>query len=876
MVTLGPGDLPYTIANQTTCGRGNNYDETCLGSYDGGEDMIIQLNVTGGMYVDIQLDPKGTTYTGIAIDNLCPPGGDCMGFSVNPSGSPHSIIGVTLAPGIYYLMVDTWPSPTCIPDFDVVIMQAPEPPENDTCENATPVGNVYQLPFSTTNASSDDDGACMESPNIWYCFTPECDGDVTVSLCGSSYDTKLGVYDGCTCNPLGTVIECNDDFCGLQSQITFSAIQGNDYLIEVGGYSSSTGDGVLSIFSCGSVGGFSFEQLDFLDEDGTVVVDNSDWGYVSFDIYPASDGVVRYFNISARVGTDSGWIVRNYPILPDTFIGPGRYGLDFDLKEVGVFPGMDADTMWFGFEVSLTLQPTNPGIPCILPAAIDDASIREFGAVLEEGLPEFTGPGILVPPYWTDMVDTDSLRKYTGLTDFDEVPSVQEGNNECGAGAMARSLKWLSNENDLGLGSAQGMQDELDNPEYMNAGATGKQMAQAKKKYIEDNNLPLEVHWWNSDDYYDGHDSWRDTPGIPSESSGDIDLIDWIWREMGKGQDIEIFIRWDNTNRGHIVVVVGIDKKNKKIEYRDDKAQGDDTSGDTDVPEAELVPLGNGEYGFRAAGNRIISAFAESPKSFDLGWRYHPRYVDGWLTVYGTINCQTIEPPLFDRTYVESCHTYKGDIPDWANDYLIIFEWDWFCNNVDSLKVARPYWDDYFGLWRLFPFGLYLDANLPEDGVILPAIGDEFGETQQIHTVVNIEEWLADPRPIQEDYFIINGECDDLPGYLIGTTPIVFDSLAPPRENPFSTTPYTGMLHCDAEIMFEAKPQYICGDADANGLVNIADVVYLINYIFGGGPPPDPLLAGDVDCNALVNIADVVYLINYIFGGGPEPCADCP
>ncbi|MCK4856404.1 MAG: dockerin type I repeat-containing protein, partial [candidate division Zixibacteria bacterium] len=68
----------------------------------------------------------------------------------------------------------------------------------------------------------------------------------------------------------------------------------------------------------------------------------------------------------------------------------------------------------------------------------------------------------------------------------------------------------------------------------------------------------------------------------------------------------------------------------------------------------------------------------------------------------------------------------------------------------------------------------------------------------------------------------------------------------------------------------------VCGDADGNGMVNVADVVYLIDYIFAGGPAPNPLLAGDVDCNAMVNIADVVYLINYIFGGGPEPCAGCP
>ncbi len=69
---------------------------------------------------------------------------------------------------------------------------------------------------------------------------------------------------------------------------------------------------------------------------------------------------------------------------------------------------------------------------------------------------------------------------------------------------------------------------------------------------------------------------------------------------------------------------------------------------------------------------------------------------------------------------------------------------------------------------------------------------------------------------------------------------------------------------------------FLCGDADGNGSVSIGDAVYVINYIFGGGPAPSPMAAADVDCNGSVSIGDAVYLINYIFGGGPVPCADCP
>jgi phosphoribosyl-AMP cyclohydrolase len=65
--------------------------------------------------------------------------------------------------------------------------------------------------------------------------------------------------------------------------------------------------------------------------------------------------------------------------------------------------------------------------------------------------------------------------------------------------------------------------------------------------------------------------------------------------------------------------------------------------------------------------------------------------------------------------------------------------------------------------------------------------------------------------------------------------------------------------------------EYICGDTDGSGAVDIDDVVYLINYIFAGGPEPIPYESGDADCSGAVDIDDVVYVITYIFSGGPAP-----
>jgi hypothetical protein len=67
---------------------------------------------------------------------------------------------------------------------------------------------------------------------------------------------------------------------------------------------------------------------------------------------------------------------------------------------------------------------------------------------------------------------------------------------------------------------------------------------------------------------------------------------------------------------------------------------------------------------------------------------------------------------------------------------------------------------------------------------------------------------------------------------------------------------------------------YLCGDANGDRQANVADAVFLVNYIFKGGPPPEVLDAGDANCEGEVNVGDVVYLISFVFKGGPEPC--CP
>ena len=63
----------------------------------------------------------------------------------------------------------------------------------------------------------------------------------------------------------------------------------------------------------------------------------------------------------------------------------------------------------------------------------------------------------------------------------------------------------------------------------------------------------------------------------------------------------------------------------------------------------------------------------------------------------------------------------------------------------------------------------------------------------------------------------------------------------------------------------------ICGDANLDGLVNIFDISFIINYLYISGPPPVYPDMIDVNSDGNINIFDIVYLIQYLYLNGAEP-----
>jgi len=119
-----------------------------------------------------------------------------------------------------------------------------------------------------------------------------------------------------------------------------------------------------------------------------------------------------------------------------------------------------------------------------------------------------------------------------------------------------------------------------------------------------------------------------------------------------------------------------------------------------------------------------------------------------------------------------------------------------------------------------------------------------------------------------------------LPDYPVSLNPSyceLFSMQNIPDEFLPMSAPWTGQpqIFTEVEYAVHISPwEWIWdyrGDCNRDGNVNSADVSYIINYLFVGGPAPVPLSEGDVNCDGNINSADASFLINYLFVGGPEP-----
>lgn len=123
--------------------------------------------------------------------------------------------------------------------FALHITAAGTAPTNDNFDNATTVSGALPVEIKgTTQDASNEPGepdhadVPARAGSVWYRWTAGVAGPVEVGTCESAGDTLLGVYTGDAVDDL-VEVAADDDGCGPQSRVTFSAVIGETYHIAV-------------------------------------------------------------------------------------------------------------------------------------------------------------------------------------------------------------------------------------------------------------------------------------------------------------------------------------------------------------------------------------------------------------------------------------------------------------------------------------------------------------------------------------------------------------------------------------------------------------------------------------------------------------------
>lgn len=142
-------DLPY-ISNETTCGKIDDYDITCLLNYDSSEDIIYQFNLSQDLYIDISYTTT-EAYTGICLWETCPFSNACI-FDSTSDESGGSTLGVNLLPaGTYYIMLDRLFD--CY-DFELTITDRSSTPTHTPSSPPIPASSPFGIGLMMTILSA--------------------------------------------------------------------------------------------------------------------------------------------------------------------------------------------------------------------------------------------------------------------------------------------------------------------------------------------------------------------------------------------------------------------------------------------------------------------------------------------------------------------------------------------------------------------------------------------------------------------------------------------------------------------------------------------------------------------------------------------------
>jgi hypothetical protein len=143
----------------------------------------------------------------------------------------------------------------------------------------------------------------------------------------------------------------------------------------------------------------------------------------------------------------------------------------------------------------------------------------------------------------------------------------------------------------------------------------------------------------------------------------------------------------------------------------------------------------------------------------------------------------------------------------------------------------------------------------------------------ELKAIMQLGTWQMDPlgtQPEDAGMLLTDNPFDLAPGESYCNEYILwaYDKNAPIDALPFGQFLYA-LMQQDGYFRGDVADR---GDGYADGICNIDDIVYMIDYVLKSGPAPVPFDdQGDVNCDGEANITDIVYLIDYLLKNGPYP-----
>ena len=159
---------------------------------------------------------------------------------------------------------------------------------NDLCGNAIAVGCNSVTNGSTVGTNPDAVPTCGTPLNtaggVWFTVVGT-GGNITASLCGSPYDSKIGVFTTPDCAAF-TCVAGDNNFCGDDGQVTFLSTLSQTYHILVTGFGTATGAFTLEVVCAGN------NAPPCTDNEVTVDIRTDDFGNeTSWEITPVGNTV---------------------------------------------------------------------------------------------------------------------------------------------------------------------------------------------------------------------------------------------------------------------------------------------------------------------------------------------------------------------------------------------------------------------------------------------------------------------------------------------------------------------------------------------------------------------------------------------------------